>query len=218
MPPTAPHNDGSTRLALVLASTSPRRAEILRAHGVPFVVEAPSIDDGDLTSGDVSPQQWVASLAHLKARSVVDRLTARGDRGWLVLGADTIVVKEGQIIGQPQDRREAGRIIRTLENGAHAAVTGVALLCEDGRRRLFADEARVRVGKIGDDRIEAYLATDGWRGKAGAYNLQERIDDGWPLECEGDPTTVMGLPMRRLAPMLARLLGAAARGAEGAIA
>ena len=194
---------------LVLASTSPRRAAILREYGVPFRMESPSVDDATLFPGAVSPEEWVTSLAYLKARSVADRLRRAGERGLLVLGADTLVVKGDEIIGQPRDEADALRILRLLERGKHRVVTGVALLGDDVRRRLFADAAEVRVGAIGEDRMRAYIASGDWRGKAGAYNLSERIADGWPIEHVGDPTTIMGLPMRALAPMLGSWLGGA---------
>jgi septum formation protein len=90
-------------------------------------------------------------------------------------------------------------IIRLLENGQHEVLTGVALVDPaTGRRELFVDRARVRVGAIGGERIGEYIASGGWRGKAGGYNLAERIQEGWPIEYEGDPTTIMGLPMRIL--------------------
>jgi len=79
-----------------------------------------------------------------------------------------------------------------------------ALLLLAPRRWLVADRAVVRVGPISDEQIEAYVASGEWRGKAGAYNLSERIEAGWPIECLGDPTTVMGLPMRRLPEWLKR--------------
>ena len=90
-------------------------------------------------------------------------------------------------------------------------VTGVALLWVtpegDRRREILVDLARVTVGAIGPERIRAYIRSGQWRGKAGAYNLGERIEAGWPISYVGDPTTVMGLPMRAL---IARLDEAAA--------
>lgn len=79
------------------------------------------------------------------------------------------------------------------------------LSIRDARRWLFADRAAVRYGRVSDAAVDEYVASGLWRGKAGAYNLQERLEAGWPVRCEGDPATVMGLPMRRLEPWLARL-------------
>ncbi len=121
----------------------------------------------------------------------------------LVVGADTIVVDDaGRLMGKPTDRESARQMIRTLTDAWHDVVTGVALwapatdACE-----TFADTAHVHVGQVSDASLEAYLDSDQWRGKAGGYNLFER-QDHWPIRVEGDPTTVVGLPMRILVDRL----------------
>jgi len=158
------------------------------------------VDDGQLAfAGGVSPPAWVAALAWLKARAGADRTPG----GSVVLGADTICVVDDRLLGQPADEDEARRMIRAMEDREHDVVTGVAMCStEQGERLIFVDRARVRVGRIGEDAISAYVASGSWRGKAGAYNLEERMEAGWPLTCLGDPTTVMGLPMRKLAALL----------------
>ncbi len=186
--------------ALVLASRSPRRRQLLDEAGVAHEARPADLDDGDLTDSGSDPTQWVAALAYLKARRVADSAAGRA-----VLGADTVVIKDGAVIGQPRDAAHAREIILALREGEHRVATGVALLRPGAPRLLFVDVARVRVGAVPDAEIDAYLASDAWRGKAGAYNLNERQDAGWPLTCEGDPATVMGLPMRRLRALLAKL-------------
>lgn len=193
---------------LVLASRSPRRRLLLSEHGFAHEAAPAGADDSLLVRGRVTPSQWVEALAYLKARAGLDSLSSRHSSDAVVLGADTVVVKDGRIIGQPASADDAARTVRLLENGSHDVLTGVAILrAGAGRRILFADAARVHVGAVGESRIDGYIRSGDWRGKAGAYNLAERIDAGWPLRCDGDPGTVMGLPMRRLAPLLARLLG-----------
>lgn len=185
---------------LILASRSPRRRLLLEEAGIAHEARPADLDDGDLRPPACDPLNWVAALAYLKARRVSDGAPDRR-----VLGADTVVIKHGTIIGQPRDADHAREIVVTLRDGEHRVATGVALL-EPGRERvLFVDVARVRVGAIPDSAIDAYIASGDWRGKAGAYNLSERQDAGWPLECNGDPATVMGLPIRRLRPLLASL-------------
>ncbi|MCA9283302.1 MAG: Maf family protein [Phycisphaerales bacterium] len=179
---------------LVLASRSPRRRLLLREVGIDARVIDPNLDDGLIpTPTSIAPDEWVAALAYLKARAGADQLPPNS----LVLGADTVVVKAGQIIGQPRDEQHARDIIHALRNTDHEVVTGVAILNAD-RRFIFSDTAHVIVGDITNESIESYLATGAWRGKAGAYNLAERQEAGWPIEVTGDPTTVMGLPMNRL--------------------
>jgi len=185
---------------LILASRSPRRRQLLDEAGVAHEARPADLDDGDLVAPALDPLQWVAALAYLKARRVADALPDRS-----VLGADTVVVKSGAIIGQPRDEAHAREIVCALREGEHVVATGVAILRPGAPRLLFVDIARVSVGPVADAEIDAYLATGDWRGKAGAYNLSERQDVGWPLACEGDPTTVMGLPIRRLRPLLLKL-------------
>lgn len=232
-----------------LASRSPRRQQMLREAGIDVQVMPAAIDDGHLRPGRVSPIAWVMALAYFKARWVADWLLgslgaaersgesaaacAPAAGGGFVLGADTVCVMHGRMLGQPHDAADARRMLQLMCNSEHETITGVCILpgrqedrqtepdrvtrCRgDGsnvtaeqialsaplllstRRWLFADRAVVRVGPISDEQIEAYVASGNWRGKAGAYNLSERIEAGWPIECLGDPTTVMGLPMRRL--------------------
>jgi septum formation protein len=187
---------------LILASRSPRRRQLLDEAGIAHTVRlAEEIDDGDLSPGSVTPENWVAALAYLKARAVAECLNdgAEDIVASVVLGADTVCVQEGEIIGKPADRDAAERTIRLFSEAEHDVLTGVALVDETQRIvDLFVDRARVRVGEITDEQIEAYLETDMWHGKAGAYNLFERIEAGWPIEFDGDGTTIVGLPMDAL--------------------
>lgn len=188
-----------------LASQSPRRRKLLDEHGVMHATVSAGVDDGLLMRGGVTPAQWVAALAYFKAAAGRDRLDrADAQPGEVViLGADTVVRKGERLIGQPSDAQDAERIIRTLQNGSHEVLTGVAFVdLASGQRDMWVDKASVRVGDIGDERIADYLRSNGWRGKAGAYNLSERLADGWPIEFDGDPGTIMGLPMQRLVDRL----------------
>jgi septum formation protein len=183
---------------LWLASRSPRRRQMLEELGIQLKVRAPDIDDAVLRRGDVSPAWWVLALAFLKARWVADVLRQSRSAG-TVLGADTVCVVDDQVLGQPRDANDARRMLRLLRNAEHQTITGLCFIeLSTGSRYFLFDRAIVRVGNVTDDQIEQYIASGDWRGKAGAYNLSERIDAGWPIECMGDPATVMGLPMRKL--------------------
>lgn len=191
-------NTRGGRPRILLASRSPRRRTLLSEHGFEFDLASAGIDDSGLDPGGADARAWVMSLAFLKASAAVGDELARAG-GVIILGADTVCVKQGRIIGQPRDEAHAREIIRSLSNGEHEVLTGVALICPGTLHRdIYVDRSLVRVGVIPDDQIEAYLASGQWRGKAGAYNLRERMDAGWPLECLGDPTSVMGLPMATL--------------------
>lgn len=202
MPPAPSTNPGTEGgpARLVLASRSPRRREMLREAGIAHLAAHPGVEDSHLEPGPVTPAQWVAALAYLKARAGA----ARAPSDAFVLGADTTCVHRGRLVGTPLDAADAERMLRGFQRDEHEVLTGVALVGPSGERReLFVDRAVVRVGDLGAW-IAAYVSGGEWRGKAGAYNLAERLAAGWPIEYEGDPTTIMGLPMIALLPRLAR--------------
>jgi septum formation protein len=180
---------------LILASRSPRRHQLLAEHHIDHRAVSPGVDDARLMPGQATPRQWSAALAYFKAAAAARDPHNRG----VVLGADTVCVQHNHIIGQPADAVDARRILRAFDNAEHVVITGVALIDTDtGRRDIFADTASVRWGDVGDLRIDRYIDTGLWRGKAGAYNLHERLDAGWPITFTGDPTTIVGLPMELL--------------------
>lgn len=188
---------------------------LLDEYGIDHDAKHPGLDDSDLHPGAVSAGQWVAALAYLK--SAAGAVEARVDGCTMVLGADTAIVKDGELIGTPRDAAEAERIIRRLADGAHEVVTGVSILCAaTGRRTVYFDRAKVRVGALSERQITEYIASGGWEGKAGAYNLRERIEAGWPIQFDGDPTTIMGLPMGTLRGRLDRFAAGARREGDAA--
>ncbi len=188
---------------LYLASRSPRRRRMLHEAGVQARIRPAEIDDGRLDPGDAVPAHWVMALAYLKGRWVADDLALGKDHGGFVLAADTVCVHGGRILGQPNSAEAARRMLGFLRDDVHETLTGVCIISlENFRRRLLADRAIVHCGSISDDEVDDYIDSGQWRGKAGGYNLKDRIDAGWPIECQGDPDTVMGLPMRRLTPWL----------------
>ena len=197
----------ATRPLVLLASRSPRRVELLTQAGIEFVVAQPTLNDADLDAGRATAEQWVAAMAYLKAAEAVrqklhiSQKTARPVG--VVLGADTVVADGDEIIGQPRDAADARRIIEQLADAEHDVLTGVAMVCTlTNRREIFIDRATVRVGRIEPRSIDEYLASGQWRGKAGAYNLNERIAAGWPITFDGDSGTIMGLPVRMVVQRL----------------
>lgn len=194
----------TTNTTLWLASSSPRRKLLLEEAGIETRILPPPVDDGRLIPRSRSAESWVMAMAHLKARSTAEELRRATDQpGGLVLGADTVCEVQGRILGQPANADAARTMLQQLRRGEHRTLTGVCIIdLATGTRRLFCDSARVRVGDVSDEAIETYIESGQWRGKAGAYNLSERIAAGWPIHCDGDPATVMGLPMMRLRGML----------------
>ncbi len=193
---------------LWLASGSPRRRMLLASVNVSFEVRVPKIDDARLHPGDRTAEAWTMAMAYLKARWVAEELV-RGSRDHdpatrgTVLGADTVCSIGGRVLGQPTDAAEASAMLRLLQGAEHDTISGVCLLdLASGRRCLFFDRTRVAIGPIPERELAAYVASDAWQGKAGGYNLSERVDAGWPIAIEGDPATVMGLPLIRLGRLL----------------
>lgn len=180
----------------MLASRSPRRAELLTQAGIAFVAEPPEADE-TLPPG-VGPNAVVQVLARRKAESVANRPAAR-DR--FVLGADTLAFLDGLALGKPGGPGDAVAMLRALSGRTHAMLTGLALLTPD--RTLVADVVRTDVTfrRLGEHEIEAYVATGEPLGKAGAYAIQGE-GRGLVARIEGDRENVVGLPVRRVRAML----------------
>lgn len=175
-----------------------------------FTTVDPGLDDADLPMGNrgrIPLKQWVASLAFLKAKAGAEVLRKRGGRAGgtmdagvcdgecIVIGADTLVDQDGEVLSKPRDAADAERMIKLVRNRSHEVLTGVALLHPaSGHRDVYADRAVVTVGPIDDAAVASYVAGGNWRGKSGAYNLGEQLKAGWPLKAEGDPGCVVGLP------------------------
>jgi septum formation protein len=177
------------RERLVLASASPRRAEILRAVGWPFEAQAAGVDES--ARGGEPVERYVERLAREKAEAV-----ARTRLFGLVLGADTVVAVDGEALGKPRDAEDARRMLRLLSGRWHEVLTGVALLrAEGGASRVAHASTRVRFGPLTDEEIDWYVSTGEPSDKAGAYAVQGRAAlfiDG----LEGDYWNVVGLPVR----------------------
>lgn len=202
---------GSAALPRVhLASRSPRRRELLTQAGIAHEASHPGVDDSLLQPGAVSPADWAIALAYLKAATAVKNarglnLGLGGIGASVVLGADTVIVHRGRLIGTPTSSAEAVGMLRAMRNDDHDVITGIALLCpKTGRRELAADVASVTLGSISDQQIDDYVASGAWAGKAGGYNLSERLAAGWPIEFRGDSGTIMGLPIGLVVDRLSR--------------
>src|SRR5215207_29947 len=182
-------------MQLVLASTSPRRRELLALLGVSFEVCSPTCEE--LPIPGLSPQKQVARFAMEKAQSV--SLLRPDD---MVLGADTVIELDGTLLGKPVDIAEARVMLTSLAGRAHTAHTAVALCCP--RERIAVVEVARALVVMRPDTSQAmtrYLATGESLGKAGAYSIQGQGGD-LIERIEGDFTTVVGLPLRLVARLL----------------
>lgn len=181
---------------IVLASTSPRRSDLLRQIGIPFEVVPPDVDES-LYSFDADPAGTAERLALAKARSVAGRPDVRGpDR--LVLGADTVVLFEGRIIGKPKDADDAYAMLRNLTGRSHRVLTAFALLEAGTNRSVTAHEwTTVCMRDCADEEIRAYVDTGEPLDKAGSYGAHA-LGAGLITRVEGCFYNVIGLPLARL--------------------
>ena len=181
-------NANHLREKLVLASGSPRRAEILERAGWPHEVIVAGIDE-TLLPGEEA-EAYVQRLARSKAEKVASGL----DHG-LVLGADTTVVVADQILGQPVDAADARRMLDLLNAKWHEVLTGVALVRVGGETHVGYETTRVRFAEMSNEEIDWYIGTGEPFGKAGAYGIQGKASL-FIEEIEGDYFNIMGLPIR----------------------
>ncbi len=180
---------------MILASRSPRRAELLAAAGIPFEVLAADIDE--TPHAPETPAAYVERLAIDKARAVFAlRPEAR------VLGADTTVTIDGEILGKPMDEDDARRMLRLLSGRPHVVHTGVALVSGDGVRSAV-ETTRVWFSVMTDEDISWYIATGEPVDRAGAYAIQGLASRFIP-RIEGSYSNVVGLPVALVSSILSR--------------
>ena len=190
---------------IILASQSPRRRELLAQIGVSFTVE---VSDTDENVSGTDPAAIVQELARRKALAVASH---HAGEAVTVIGADTIVVYEGEILGKPKDPDDARRMLRELSGNAHQVYTGVCVidmssdrnrentkgLRPDNREISFAERTDVFVAPLTDAEINAYIKTGEPFDKAGSYGIQGTFARHIE-KIQGDYTNVVGLPVGRL--------------------
>jgi len=184
---------------LVLASASPRRAALMRQLDLPFEQIVSPLDEP--SPGDESPREHALVSALFKARAVAGKLGDGGGRA-IVLGADTVVCLDDEVLGKPVDQGDAARMLRALSGRAHTVYTGVALVCPEGRELSACEETRVYMTPITEPQIARYVASHEPMDKAGAYAVQGR-GGRFVERLEGCYYNVVGLPLARLCSLLA---------------
>jgi septum formation protein len=181
---------------LILASGSPRRAEILSAVGWPFDVVTSGIDE--TRKPDEDPKAYVQRLALEKAEAVASK-----QQDGLILAADTTVVVDNHLLGQPEDDHDAQRMLKLLSGKWHEVLTGVALIRVGGESNLGIETTRVRFAELSEREINWYVSTGEPRGKAGAYGIQGKAAL-FVEEVSGDYFNIVGLPIRLVYEMIKR--------------
>jgi len=178
-------------MRLFLASTSPRRRQILALLGVPFEVIAPEFEER--ISAHLPADQEVLEFALGKAQSVATK-----HPGSIVIGSDTMIELSGEKIGKPADREDARRILRALSGKTHRIFTSVALVDSGERGIMNVETVSVEMRRYTEEEIENYLRSGESDDKAGAYSIQGQGSDLIKSIC-GDYLAAVGMPLRRIA-------------------
>ena len=183
-------------MKIILASGSPRRKELLKLVVPEFDIMISGVDEK--IDKDLTVEQQVTKLSYIKAKDIYEKTD--GDR--LIIGADTIVVKNNKIYGKPKNKENAKQIIKELLDGdrTHRVLTGLTVIYEkDGEYKEYKlyDEAKIFLKNISDEEIEKWIATGNAMDKAGAYGIQNEFCVHVE-KVEGNYMTVLGLPVHKL--------------------
>ena len=192
--------DEPKAIQFILASASPRRRDLLARAGYTFDIVVADIDEDAFSHEGHDAVRLAETLALAKARHVAPRYP-----DCLVIGADTVVDSHGEIIGKPADAADAERITRKLFGSPHQVITGVALVKVRGSLEIVrSDVTTVYPKPLTEQQIAQHIAGGDWRGKAGAYGIQD-TGDAFVDHLDGSLTNVMGLPMELLQRLLDEL-------------
>jgi septum formation protein len=179
---------------LILASSSPRRQELLRQAGILFQVHAAHINEDQIAGED--PLEYALRLAREKAQAVAAHYPQS-----YVLGADTIVVVAGEVLGKPKDHADAARMLRLLSGRGHEVTTAVSLVAPGTRMETRACTTKVYFRELTEDEIQQYVASGEPMDKAGAYAIQGGASR-WTDRIEGEWSNVVGLPLSLVTDLL----------------
>lgn len=177
---------------LILASTSPRRKHLLEQIGMTFTVQPSNVDESLIPTFGAVPEEFVQRLALLKAQDVASKTPARS----IVLGSDTIVVLDGEILGKPLDADDAINMLRRLSGNTHTVYTGIALVDSETYSSVTAvQQTDVTFRELIDDEIAGYVATGSPLDKAGSYGIQDDFGAVFVAHIVGCYYTIVGLPL-----------------------
>jgi septum formation protein len=182
-------------MKLILASSSPRRAEILRNAGFVFEVRPADVDETRLPYE--SAENYVRRVAQAKARAISEPARAAAERA-IVIAADTTVVAEGQILAKPEDAADARRMLSLFNGKTHEVLTALCVInVPAAKEALHVEKTRVEFLKMSKEEIESYIQTGEPFDKAGAYGIQG-IAGRFATRIDGCYFNVLGLPLSRL--------------------
>jgi len=178
---------------LILASASPRRHKLLKQLGFDFEVLVSNIDETN--HSDLSPESHVKVLAFEKARHVADAVKVPA----IILGSDTIVVLDGEVLNKPVDAQDAERILKKLSGRTHKVFTGIALIdLPSNNYKTEFQETEVTFRSLTEEEIKAYISTGSPMDKAGAYGIQDDFGAVFVSKVNGCYYNIVGLPLEML--------------------
>lgn len=180
---------------IILASKSPRRIKFLKEIGLKFIIEPSKIDENLYIDENLAPEEIAKKIALEKAKSI-----AKNKKEGIIIGADTIVVLNNEILGKPVDKKDAIRMLKKLSNSTHKVITGLAIIDIKGKTLVDSVITLVTMRKIDDKEIEDYVNSKEPLDAAGAYKIQEK---GYKFieKIEGDYENVIGLPLSKFKRM-----------------
>ena len=186
-------------MRLILASNSPRRKEILEKAGFSFNVVSSDYDEQLFSD---NPYRTATTFALNKAKSVFNELDNKEEN--IVIGSDTVVYFNGKILGKPKNEIDAINMLKSLSNNKHTVITGFAIITEN-KTIIDFDESEVYFSDLTDEQIKAYINSGLYKGKAGAYGIQDK-DFNLVKEYKGSLTNIIGLPIEKVQEALNQIL------------
>ncbi len=189
-------------MKIILASKSPRRKELLDLLNLKYEIMAS--DKEEIIEPNFTIEQQAKKLAYEKAKTIFDK--TKGDR--IVIGSDTMVIKEGKIYGKPKDKQDAFRMLEKLKGAKHEVITGLAILVQkEGKEEQYIDydKAEVYLKDMTKQEIEHWIATGNALDKAGAYAVQGEFMV-FIQKIQGHYATIMGLPIHKVYEVLKKIL------------
>lgn len=181
---------------IILASSSPRRKRLLEQTGLKFTIDPSDFDESTVITRN--PHEMVKQLSFEKAREVSKR-----HPNSIIIGADTTVFCEGQILEKPKDVEDAKRMLKMLSNNTHSVITGITIIDTKMNQEIIESyESHVTFKKLKEKDIDAYIETDEPFDKAGGYAVQEGLSKEFVKELDGDYTNTVGLPIIHLKKIL----------------
>lgn len=185
-------------MEIILASNSPRRKDLLTKAGICFRVISPEFEEN--IEDDNFDYEIIENLAYCKANSIINKI----EKPACIIGADTVVILEGKILGKPQDKTDALRMLNLLNNKTHSVVTSICVIHKDALKneiRTKSTTTEVSFSDLTQQQLEDYINTYNPLDKAGAYGIQE-LPDYFVKNIKGDIDNVIGLPCKTLLELL----------------